>query len=73
MRKSLLSLFTGRLDDYSLMHLSGEPLLRFFNHSRDLGVQQLQENRAALSSVPLIDAGEVVRTLESTVRDGDHE
>jgi hypothetical protein len=55
MRLSLANLFMGKLHNYTVMHLYGDALLRFFNQIHALGVEQLQENRAALSSVPETD------------------
>ena len=55
MRRSLVSLLTDRLQDYTVMHLGGEPLMRFFNQINELGVQQMQENRAAASAVVVTD------------------
>ena len=60
MRRSLLHLVGPRLQAYKFLHLTGEPLLRFFNQVRDLGLEQLQEDAAALSSVVPTDVSEAV-------------
>lgn len=73
MRLSLVNLLVGRLDRYSFHHLSGEPLLRFFNRVRDLGMEQIQEDREALSFVPVVDVREAVHLSERPERDGDPE
>jgi hypothetical protein len=71
-RMSLVNLLNGRLDSYKVMHLGGDPLLRFFNHVNDLGVQQLQEDRAAAASVIAEDLTALVDPSEQTERGGDH-
>lgn len=64
MRLSLVNLLIHRLDSYSFQHLSGDPFLRFFNQIHDLGVEQLQEDRAAVSSVSSMDVSEAVQSSE---------
>jgi hypothetical protein len=73
MRMSLVSLLRERLDRYSFQHLSGEPLLRFFNQIHALGVEQLQEDAAALSSVPSVDVHEAVESSAQIEPVGDPE
>jgi len=73
MRMSMVNLLMGRVERYSFMHLHGEALLRFFNQIHALGVEQLQEDRDALSSVPLVDVHEAVESSELTEPVGDPE
>ena len=54
-RLSLVHLLEGRLDRYAFRHLSGEPLVRFFRQIHELGIEQLQEDRAAAVSVAPVD------------------
>ena len=62
MRMSFVHLIQGRLDRYGFLHLADEPLMRFFSRINELGVEQLQEDRDAVSSVPLVDVREVVES-----------
>jgi len=62
MRLSFVALLNARLERYAFAHLSGDPLLDFFKRVSDLGVQQLQEDRVALSSVPSVDVHEAVES-----------
>jgi hypothetical protein len=58
MRRSLVNLLRNRLQFYSLQHLHGEPLLRFFSRIHALGVEQMQEDAEALKSVESLDVTE---------------
>ncbi len=69
MRKSLGHLLVNRVQAYSFQHLHGDSLLRFFNAVREIGVEQLQEDRQALSSVSLIDVSEAVAASGPKARD----
>ena len=69
MRMSLVHLLTDRVDHYSFQHLSGPPLLKFFNGIHALGVEQLEEARAELSSISSVDLGEAMRPSGQTVPD----
>ena len=62
MRLSFVNLLIGRLDDHVFKFLAGQPLMRFFNQVNELGVEQLQEDRAALACVEPVDVSEAVRT-----------
>ncbi|MDQ3417690.1 MAG: hypothetical protein M3541_02750 [Acidobacteriota bacterium] len=73
MRMSLAKLLVDRLDRYSLHHLSGDPLMRYFNQLSSLGAEQIQEERDALSSASEMDLGEAVRVSPRSERDGDPE
>jgi hypothetical protein len=73
MRLSFVNLLVGRLDDHMFQFLAGDSLIRFFNQIRDLGVEQLQEDRAALSSVPSVDVHEAVESSAPKEPVGDHE
>ena len=73
MRMSLISLLRERLDRYTFQHLYGEDLLRFFRKIHALGVEQLQEDRAALSSVSPVDVHEAVESSAQTAPVGDPE
>jgi hypothetical protein len=44
-------------------------LLRFFNHIRDLGLEQMQEDRAAQASVQAIELSAEALTSVSPARD----
>jgi hypothetical protein len=70
MRLSFANLLVDRLDGYRLQHLSGPPLLRFFNRIHDLGVEQLQEDAAASSSVEAMDVAAEVTASAQTEPDG---
>jgi hypothetical protein len=72
-RRSLASLLIDRLDCYTVMHLGGEPLLKFFEHINALGVEQLQRNADAAASVPVAELSEIILTSEQITRVGDHE
>jgi hypothetical protein len=71
MRLSFVNLLLGRLDSHVFQFLGGEPLLQFFTKIHDLGVEQWQEDRDALASVPSVDVSEAVRTSEQTEPSGD--
>jgi hypothetical protein len=58
-----------RLESYSLRHVSGPPLIRFFNGIRDLGLQQLQEDRDAVSAVQPMDVSEALRSSQRAERE----
>jgi hypothetical protein len=66
MRLSFVHLLVDRLDAHRFQFLAGEPLMRFFRQINELGVEQLQEDRAALASVESVDVSEAVRTSEQT-------
>lgn len=63
-RMSLVRLLVDDLDKYRFLHLGGDPLLRFLNQIHAVGVEQLQEDRAALSSVDEIDLSANVNPSE---------
>jgi hypothetical protein len=73
LRRSLASLLIDRLDTYTVMHLGGEPLMRFFEHFNALGVEQLQRDRAAAASVPVTNLAEIVLPSEQTTHVQGHE
>jgi hypothetical protein len=73
MRMSMVHLLRDRLDRYTLQHLYGEPLLRFFSQIRALGVEQMLEDRAAVSSVPSVDVSQAVQSSELPAPVGDPE
>jgi hypothetical protein len=73
MRLSFVNLLNERLDRYTFQHLYGEPLLRFFSRINDLGVEQMQEDRAALASIETVDVAEAVVVSEQTAPAEDHE
>jgi hypothetical protein len=52
MRKSLLALFQHDPKRYSVNHVTGERLKRFLTQIRDLGLLQLEEERAGCSAPP---------------------
>jgi len=64
MRLSLMNLLSNRRDSYWFQHLHGEALVRFFNRIHDLGVEQIQRDREALSSVPSIDVSDTLGSSE---------
>ena len=71
MRLSLVSLLMRRLDKHFLQHLHGPALLRFFTKINELGVEQLQEDRAELSSVQSMDVSELMASSEQIKPDED--
>lgn len=73
MRMSMASLIRDRLDRYTFQHLYGESLMRFFSHINALGVEQMQEDRAALSSVPSVDVREALEASVQTGHIGDRD
>jgi len=66
MRLSFAHLLINRLEAHSFQFLAGDPLMLFFKRIHDLGVEQLQEDRAALASVPPLDVSASVQTSERT-------
>jgi hypothetical protein len=73
MRMSFVNLLNERLDRYSFQHLYGEPLLRFFSRIHALGVEQMQEDAQAVSSVQSIDVTDSMNVSEQIGHDGDPE
>ena len=73
MHLSLVNLLVDGLDSHVFQFLSGEPLLQVFMKIHDLGIEQWQEDRDALASVPSVDVRDALRASEQTTRDGDHE
>jgi len=73
MRMSLVSLLRDRLDRYTFQHLYGEPLLKFFRSIHALGVEQMQEDREALSSAQPVDVKQQVVLSGQSTRVGDPE
>jgi hypothetical protein len=73
MRRSLVGLLVNRLDSYTVMHLGGDSLLRFFKQINDLGVEQMQEDGAAASSVPVMNVGESIETSAQIEPVGDRD
>jgi hypothetical protein len=71
MRMSLVNLLRERLDRYTFQHLHGDSLLRFFSQIHALGLEQMQEDRAALASLQPVDLSEAVAASELTAPDGD--
>jgi hypothetical protein len=73
MHKSLVHLLINDLDRYQVMHLGGDSLLKFFNDINALGVEQMQEDRAAVAAVQAENLREHLDASEQTTPDGDHE
>jgi hypothetical protein len=73
MRMSLVHLLIDRLDRYSFNHLAGPPMIKFFNSIHALGVEQLEEARAALSPASSIDVSDVLQSSAQTELGGDPE
>jgi hypothetical protein len=70
MRQSFVHLLDGRLDRYTFQHLHGDSLMRFFSRIHELGVEQMQEDRAALTSVESVDVTDSVKASGQTEPDG---
>ncbi len=52
---SFVHLMNGQFHKHKLLHLSGEKFSKFLSEVRDLGMQQFQEDSAALASVQPMD------------------
>jgi hypothetical protein len=73
MRLSLVALLNERLERYVFQHLSGDPLMNFFNQIHAVGVEQWLEDRGLVASVPQIDLKDSVETSEPKEPVGDPE
>ena len=73
MRRSFVALLVNHLDRYHFQHLSGPPLLKFFNSVHALGVEQLEDARADFSASSSVDLDDAVKSSDQTEPDGDPE
>jgi hypothetical protein len=69
MRLSLANLLIGQLDRHTFIPIGGEPMLRFYRAINEIGVQQMQEDRAALASAPAVDVSDSVASAQIEPRE----